>query len=117
VPARLARDFNRFGVHLDPGTIVLDDSVSMDPGVPKSQWFAAYRKMLQPLGPGVYQVIVHLAHDDEEMQGATSDHPDWGAEWRQNDFDLIRSAEFHKFIKNQNFILVTWNELAKALPR
>ena len=34
--------------------------------------------MLAPLPPGVYQLIVHLAYDDEEMRGATFDHPDWG---------------------------------------
>jgi hypothetical protein len=59
---------------------------------------------------------VHLAYDDDEMQGATFDHPDWGAEWRQSDFDLVRSAEFQKFLKDQGFILITWKDLARALP-
>ena len=34
-------------------------------------WPAAYEKMLAPLPPGVYQLILHLAYDDEEMRGAT----------------------------------------------
>jgi hypothetical protein len=50
------------------------------------------------------------------MQGATFDHPDWGAEWRQSDFDLVRSPEFQKFLQDQGFVLVTWKELARALP-
>ena len=58
---------------------------------------------------------MHLAYNDDEMQGATYDHPDWGAEWRQNDFDLVRSPEFQKFLKDQGFILVAWKDLAKAL--
>jgi hypothetical protein len=70
--------------------------------------------MLQPLGPGTYQLIVHLAHNDAEMQGATSDHPDWGSEWRQNDLDLVRSAEFQQFLKEQGFVLISWRELLKA---
>jgi hypothetical protein len=71
--------------------------------------------MLQPLPPGTYQLVVHLAHNDAEMQGATSDHPDWGAEWRQNDLDLVRSPEFQQFLKDQGFILVSWKDLSKAL--
>jgi len=63
---------------------------------------------------GVYQLIVHLAHNDAEIQGATWDHPDWGAQWRQNDFDLVKSAEFQKFLKEQGFILVSWRDLGRA---
>ena len=102
--------------HLDPNTIFLDGLLQIMPGVQKSQWLDAYKKMLQPLPPGTYQLIVHLAHNDAEMQGATFDHPDWGAEWRQNDLDLVRSPEFQKFLKDQGFILITWKDLAKALP-
>ncbi|HEV7501139.1 MAG TPA: polysaccharide deacetylase family protein, partial [Vicinamibacteria bacterium] len=55
---------------------LIDRVLSIEPGVPASGWMAAYQKMLEPLPPGAYQVIVHLAYDDEEMRGATSDHPD-----------------------------------------
>jgi len=120
LPALLARqpvpggtDFSRF--QLSPNTIFLDQVLQIMPGVPKSQWLDAYERMLQPLPPGTYQLIVHLAHNDEEMQGATFDHPDWGAEWRQNDFDMVRSPEFQKFLKDQGFILITWKDLAKTL--
>ena len=51
----------------------------------EGDWPAGYEKMLAPLPPGVYQLIVHLGYDDEEMSGATFDHPDWGAAWRQYD--------------------------------
>jgi predicted glycoside hydrolase/deacetylase ChbG (UPF0249 family) len=102
--------------HLDPNIIILDGMVEILPGVPKSQWFNTYKKLLQPLPPGTYQLIVHLAHNDAEIQGATFDHPDWGAEWRQNDLDLVSSPEFHKFLKEQGFILISWKDLAKAQP-
>ncbi len=72
--------------------------------------------MLAPLPAGTYELIVHLAHNDAEIQGATSDHPDWGAQWRQNDYNLVSSPEFQKFVKDQGFVLVTWKDLAKALP-
>ncbi len=100
---------------LAPGSVLLNDLLEMKPGTPKSQWLDAYKKMLAPLPPGSYQLIVHLAYNDDEMQGATADHPNWGAEWRQYDFDLVRSPEFQKFLKDQGFILVAWKDLAKAL--
>ena len=99
-----------------PGSVLLSQLLQMNRGTPKSQWLDAYKKMLAPLPPGSYQLIVHLAYNDDEMQGATYDHPDWGAEWRQSDLDLVRSAEFQKFLKDQGFILITWKDLAKALP-
>jgi len=101
---------------LAPGSVLLSQLVQMNRGTPKAQWFDAYKKMLAPLPPGSYQLIVHLAYNDDEMQGATADHPDWGAEWRQSDLDLVRSAEFQKFLKDQGFVLVAWRDLAKALP-
>ena len=52
-----------------------------------------------------------LAYDDEEMRGATSDHPDWGASWRQNDLDLVRSSRFRDFLREQRFVLVGWKDL------
>ncbi len=113
-PTNRAKDLSRF--NLGPNTIVLDSLVQIMPGVSKSEWPGAYKKMLQPLPPGTYQLVVHLAHNDAEMQGATSDHPDWGAEWRQNDLDLVRSPEFHQFLKDQGFILISWKDLSKALP-
>src|SRR5713226_7129143 len=100
-----------------PGSVLLSQLLQMNRGTPKSQWLDAYKKMLAPLPPGSYQLIVHLAYNDDEMQGATYDHPDWGAEWRQSDLDLVRSAEFQKFLKDQGFILLAWKDLAKALPK
>jgi len=100
---------------LGPKTIFLNSVVEIVPGVPQDKWLDAYKKMLAGLPPGgVYQLIVHLAHNDAEIQGATWDHPDWGAQWRQNDFDLVKSAEFQQFLKEQGFVLVSWKDLAKA---
>jgi chitin disaccharide deacetylase len=98
----------------DPRAL-LDRVLSISPGVPPAEWRATYEKMLAPLKPGVYQLIVHLGYDDEEMRGATADHPDWGAAWRQYDFDLVRSAEFQRFLRDQGFVLVGWKDLTRAL--
>ena len=89
--------------------------IEMEPGIAEKDWLDWYAKQLAPLPPGVYQLIVHLAFDDDEMRGATWDHPDWGAAWRQHDFDMVKSAEFRQFLKDQRFVLVTWRELGKTL--
>ena len=101
-------------MNVAPVPVLLDQVMQITQAVPKEQWLDAYKKMLAPLPPGTYQLIVHLAHNDQEMQGATADHPDWGAQWRQNDLDLVSSPEFQKFLKDQGFVLVTWKELEKA---
>jgi chitin disaccharide deacetylase len=96
---------------------LVDRVIEMQPGVGPADWLAWYENQLQSLGPGVYQLIVHLAHDDDEMRGTTFDHPDWGAAWRQRDFDMVQSAQFREFLKEQGFLLVGWRDLAKALPK
>ena len=96
--------------------VLVDKVIEIEPGIDAKTWLDWYKQQLAPLGPGVYQVIVHLAYDDEEMRGATWNHPDWGAAWRQHDFDMVKSAEFRQFLKDQGFVLVHWKDLAKALP-
>ncbi len=94
--------------------LLVDEVIEMNPGIAAEDWAAWYEKTLSALGPGVYQLIVHLAYDDDEMRGATWDHPDWGAAWRLQDLDMVKSAEFQKFLKDQKFILIGWRDLAKA---
>ncbi len=93
---------------------LIDRVIAIAPGVPKDEWGQAYEKMLAPLPPGVYQLIVHLGYDDEEMRGATFDHPDWGSAWRQNDLEVVKSARFREFLREQRFVLVGWKDLARA---
>jgi chitin disaccharide deacetylase len=103
------------GTHGPPASISVSTDevtiqrvVTMEPGVAPNNrdWMDRYKKQLAPLPPGVYQLVVHLAYDDEEMRGATWDHPDWGAAWRQRDFDMVKSTEFRQFLKEQAFVLV-----------
>lgn len=105
------------GVKPPPDEMLVQKVISIDPGVPAEKWAAWYEDQLKALGPGVYQIIVHLAFDDDEMRGIAKDHPDWGAAWRQHDFDMVKSPEFHQFLKDQGFTLVGWKDLAKALPK
>ncbi|MBI1739664.1 MAG: polysaccharide deacetylase family protein [Candidatus Koribacter versatilis] len=114
--------FERTGTHSPqviavPADILVERVITMEPGVAAKDWLDWYKKQLTPLPSGVYQLIVHLAYDNEEMQGATWDHSDWGAAWRQRDLDMVKSPEFKQFLKEQGFVLVTWRKLAEALPQ
>ena len=115
IPLKRARTVDQVG--LTPSESLVDEVVQISPGVPPDQWLATYENILRPLGPGVYELIVHLAYDDDEMRGATSDHPDWGAAWRQHDFDMVKSSAFRQFLKDQNFILVGWKDLTRGLSK
>ena len=88
--------------------------IQIGPRVPNEQWLDWYRKRLAALGPGVYQLTLHLGYDDDEARGATGDQP-WGAAWRQRDWDMLRGDEFRQFLREQKFVLVTWRELSKVL--
>jgi hypothetical protein len=99
------------------GGVLIDRVLEMQPGVAIEKWVDAYEQMLRPLPPGTYQLRVHLAYDDEEMRAATAGHPDWGAAWRQADFDMVRSPVFQRFLHDQGFQLISWKDLARALPQ
>jgi hypothetical protein len=117
VPVLLEREGDRQGSPWAVGPTLdapLDRVVAINPGPTAAQWLDAYKNLLSPLPPGVYQLIVHLAYDDDEMRGATSDHPNWGAAWRQSDLDLVKSQAFRDFLKDQKFVLVSWKDISRG---
>lgn len=59
-------------------------------------------------------MIVHLGHDDAELQAVMVNHEPYGSAWRQRDFDVVTSPEFRKALQDHGVTLVTWRELQKA---
>ncbi len=98
---------------LPPNAVPIDREIQMPPHVPNSDWLNWYKKQLSALPPGVYQLTVHLGYDDEEARGATEGR-DWGAKWRQTDWDTVRNPEFMNFLHEQKFVLVSWRDLSRA---
>ncbi len=93
--------------------IVVDSLVMAGGGLRPEQWHDFYLNAVKNLKPGLTEMIVHLGHDDAELQAVTVDHPDYGAAWRQRDYDLVTSAEFQKALHDNHVILVKWKDLGK----
>lgn len=95
--------------------VLLDSIVIANPSVQPANWKNFYLDAIKNLKPGLTEFIVHLAHDDAESQAVMVDHPDYGAAWRQRDYDVITSAEFKKALEDNHIILVHWSDLKKLL--
>jgi hypothetical protein len=104
----------RHGLELAFDTLIVSKDLQMRPLHRRKRWLKVYKSMLKSLKPGVYELIVHLGYDDAEMRAITGKQS-WGAQWRQADFDLVSNSEFQRFLREENFILVTWKELARAM--
>jgi predicted glycoside hydrolase/deacetylase ChbG (UPF0249 family) len=100
---------------LSPDDVYIDRTLDITPAVAPQDWARFYSDALAKLEPGVTEVIIHLAYDDAEMRGATSDHPNWGAAWRQRDFEFFTSDAFRKVLQENNIKLITWREIAKLI--
>jgi predicted glycoside hydrolase/deacetylase ChbG (UPF0249 family) len=102
---------------LKPDDVFIDRTIDVNTAVSPADWARFYTDALKKLEPGVTEVIIHLAYDDGEMRGATSDHPNWGAAWRQRDLDFFTSDAFRQLLREQNIKLITWRELGKLLQK
>jgi predicted glycoside hydrolase/deacetylase ChbG (UPF0249 family) len=98
---------------LSPKDVAVDAVVFAGPDVPRDQWKAFYLNAIASLKPGVTEMIVHLGHDDAELQAVTVDHEPYGSAWRQRDYDVVTSPEFRKALQDHKVTLVTWRDLGK----
>ncbi len=94
--------------------IVLDALVWPENPRPET-WKESYLAVLRDLKPGLNELIVHLGHDDAELQAITVDHPDFGSAWRQRDFDVVTSPEVRQALEQNHIILVRWGDLKKLM--
>ena len=99
---------------LGPDDIVIDHTVTIDPGVPPEKWAEFYGTAIRNLQPGVTEFVIHVAFADEEMKAATRERDTWGAAWRQRDFDFFSGAQFRELLQQEKIHLVTWRQLSHA---
>ena len=95
--------------------VVLDSLVMAAPTVHMDQWKEFYLNAIKELKPGLTEMIVHLGHDDAELQAISVDHPDYGSAWRQRDYNVVTSPEFKKALQDKHIILVKWKDLQKLV--
>jgi predicted glycoside hydrolase/deacetylase ChbG (UPF0249 family) len=102
---------------LGPDEVVLDRIVTISPKVTAGQWPAFYRQALQELPPGVSEILIHPGHDDQELQAFYGGRMEWGAAWRQRDFDFFTSEEFADLLERENIQRITWREIVSRLQQ
>ncbi len=112
---RIPADPLKFLSQLSPKDPVADEVVMANPTVHADQWREFYETAVKNLRPGLSEMIVHLGHDESELQAVTLDHPDYGAAWRQRDYNFVRSSEFKKMLEENHIVLVKWRDLQKLL--
>jgi hypothetical protein len=51
------------------------------------------------------------------MRALKGDDPDWGAAWRQAEFNFFTSPECAKVLKENNVYVITWKEIRDKITR
>src|SRR6187431_181223 len=97
--------------------VLVDYILSASPGDLKTGFANFYTNGLKNLKPGLTYLIIHTAYDNDEMRAVTIDHPDWGAAWRQQDFNFFSSPECKQVLKENNIYVITWKEIRDKIVR
>jgi predicted glycoside hydrolase/deacetylase ChbG (UPF0249 family) len=106
---------DRFLSALSQKDVLLDTVVMANPSVPRNGWKDFYLEALKRLPPGFHEMIVHLGHDDAELEAVMVDHPDYGPAWRQRDYDFVTSPDFKNALEENHIVLVGWKDLQKLV--
>lgn len=109
VPVMLSQQ--RLIAGTDENNIVLNNIYVESPADYAKGAETYYTNVLKSLQPGVSLIILHAAYDDSEMQAITAEHPDYGAAWRQADYNFFTSETCKKLLQQNRIQLITWKEI------
>lgn len=121
LPCLLNVDAFKLMFHLDISELISDKDVVTDkvfmalPPAPIQDRAAYYTQILNSLQPGLNCILLHAAYDESEMQAITVDHPDYGAAWRQADYDFFASDACKETLAKNHIRLITWKEIKEKL--
>jgi len=96
---------------------LLDNLFMLEPKMITGKWIDAYKKGIETLKPGLNEMIVHVAIDNDEMQAICKGHDDYGSSWRQKDLDLVSSPEFKDLLKTNHIILIGWGQIRDLMNK
>lgn len=102
---------------LSPADVLINSIVMAGPSIPVDGWKNFYLDAIKNLKPGVTEIIVHLGYDDAELQAVTFNHPDYGAAWRQRDYNVVTSPEFKQALRDNHIVLIHWKDLKRLLNK
>ncbi|MBC8768231.1 polysaccharide deacetylase family protein [Arenibacter sp. BSSL-BM3] len=74
-----------------------------------------YTQMLNNLTAGLNVILIHPAFDNMEMKQVCVDHPNFGSEWRQMDFDFFTDPNTAALLEERNIKPITWRELQRTI--
>ena len=123
VPVLLNAEAFKAMFNLDIAQYVSDKEVLVDkvfmlqPADYKTGSAAYYNKVLKSLQPGLSCILLHAALDNAEMRAVTVDHPDYGAAWRQADYNYFTSEACKKLLAARHIKVITWKEIRDKLFR
>ncbi len=96
---------------MDSKIFLLDNLFMLAPNMITGKWIDPYKKGIEAMKPGLNEMIVHLAIDNDEMQAISKGHTDYGSAWRQHDLDLVSGPEFKELLKTNHIILIGWRQI------
>ncbi len=91
--------------------VLLDAIIGIGTDVKPENWKQFYLNAIANLKPGLNEIIVHLGHDNAELQAVMVGHDAYGSAWRQRDYEVMNGAEFKQALKDHQVTVVTWREL------
>jgi chitin disaccharide deacetylase len=119
IPVRTTRsrlenpDYRR---HVPDYYIVSENTGSLNVNVPAERWNEAYDEIIENLEPGLNELVVHIAYDNEEMRATTIGHDHWyESAWRQRDYDYVVSQRFRDLLRKHDITLITWREIQQLM--
>src|SRR5258705_5046050 len=112
---RIPGDPLKLSALLSEKDVMVNSVVIANPSIQADKWKEFYLDAIKNMKPGLTEIIVHLGHDDAELQAVTVDHPDYGSAWRQRDFDVVSSPEIKKALQDNHIVLIKWKDLQKII--
>ena len=114
VPKLLAPHFDEH-FPLPPQVVLVDQMFMALKGTELDAMESYYVEVLSSIKPGLNQLLVHLAFDDEEIKAITKDREAYGAKWRAKDYQVVSSRKFQDLLKQNEIKLIQWRDIQAIL--